>query len=131
MQDAATATEASVNGVYLNDDDSMQTAALGLVDTLDLTTGDVNGDSLVDIVLVNAIGAHQVYFGTGAFTAHPVLIVGTGAVAGTLGDVDGDGDRDLVLSNGQGGGSSVLMNQGDGSFGQPQARPPRPSGGGG
>jgi len=133
VQSAADTTP-PFNRVYLGDGtgDFTLAANIGHVDTLDIATGDVNGDGLSDLVVINATGGHQVYLGdgTGGFTLHPLLIVGTGAVAGVLDDLDGDSDLDLVLSNGASGGSSILIND-NGGFGQPLSSPPTGLGGGG
>ncbi len=137
VQSAADTTP-PFNRVYLGDGTGSFTlaASVGQVDTLDLATGDVNGDGLTDLVVINATGGHQVYLGdgTGGFTLHPLLIVGTGAVAGVLDDPDGDSDLDLVLSNGAAGGSSIMVN-GGGGFEQPPSSPPtdllKDGGGGG
>jgi hypothetical protein len=133
VQSAADATP-PFNRVYLGDGTGGFTpvASVGHVDTLDIATGDVNRDDLTDLVVINATGGHQVYLGdgTGGFTLHPLLIVGTGAVAGVLDDLDGDRDLDLVLSNGAAGGSSIMVN-GGGGFGQPLSNPPTALGVGG
>ncbi len=93
----------------------------------DVAAGDIDGDNDVDLVSV-ADGSSlsntsiDVYrnSGNGTFTRESA----TGGSAGRrveLVDLDGDGDRDLAITNGWGATfTSVLLNQGGGTFGPQQ-----------
>jgi len=79
----------------------------------DVTTGDLNGDGLVDIA--TAHGDVSVFLNQGGGTyGSPVIYAGFSTSRISAADMDGDGDRDLVLM-----GSNkfrILMNPGNGSF---------------
>jgi hypothetical protein len=96
-----------------------------------IAAADFNGDGNLDLVTASALGSADVLLGHGDGTfAAPVLIPVAGDHRGVaVGDFNGDGKADLVLTDlghvGGGGspatrsGVSVLLGNGDGTFGQP------------
>ena len=69
----------------------------------DLLAGDVNGDSLVDVVRIDGEGTHDLYLGMGQGKferAGRWTLLGTGTLtcAAHLEDLDGDGLQDLLLA---------------------------------
>jgi hypothetical protein len=95
-----------------------------------LAVADVNGDHKLDLVVPNSDdGTVSVLFGNGdgTFTAQPLINLGSDEADNwvTIADVNHDGHPDLVVScyafcpGGGGGGFSVLLNTGHGSFGTP------------
>jgi len=92
--------------------------------TRGLTTGDVNGDGKLDLVVTND-GSVSVLLGTGQGSFQSPVQYSTGTRFGTsvaLGDVNGDGKLDLLFVNSHLMGSvyhgvvSVLLGNGDGTF---------------
>ncbi|MGD8793177.1 MAG: VCBS repeat-containing protein, partial [Anaerolineae bacterium] len=121
------------NLVYLNDgsgdlglDRAQAFGAEGW--TEGLAVGDLDGDGFLDLVEVNTgLEAPEIVYlndGSGAFgTGLEVTAEGyTDIVAVTLADLDGDGFQDLVAAAGNSevpDRNLVLMNDGQGAFGQP------------
>jgi len=89
--------------------------------------GDLNGDSVPDLVVANYTdGTVSVFLGVGdgTFEAAGSFPTGPTPNALALGDVNGDGIPDLALTNRDGNTVSILLGNGDGSF-----APPVPYGG--
>ena len=84
-----------------------------------MTLGDVNGDSILDIVTANA-GSNNVSVllgnGDGTFGAQVTFATGTFTVSVILGDVNGDGILDIITANQSSNNVSVLLGNGDGTF---------------
>ena len=102
---------------------------LGNSTALSIDAGDVNGDSVLDLV-VGTISGQPVQIFLGAplrescmcqrdFQATPISIPDTGANAGVaLGDFNNNGTLDLVVANGGGQPDTVWLNDGAGNFAQ-------------
>ncbi len=91
-----------------------------------LLTADLNGDSKLDVVVVNygefnADGGISVFLGgtNGALNAPVHYTTGKFPAYATAGDFNGDSKLDLAVSNFSGGSVSVLINKGDGTFNAP------------
>lgn len=101
----------------------------------DLLVADFNGDGFQDVALANPYGWWSdgvneysvpgmvgVMLGRGDGTFAPVVtfdLDGSYATSIDVGDFDEDGHRDLVVANGEGGGTiGVLLGRGNGSFDQ-------------
>ncbi|MBT8107815.1 MAG: VCBS repeat-containing protein, partial [Gammaproteobacteria bacterium] len=102
---------------------------LGISPTNDVQIGDIDGDGLNDIVLVNASGVHQVWMQTGSWSLHREQIIDGGAIAGVLADMGDiaagdDGGIDLALGGALGGGLAVYLNDGVGNLGRGDTEPP-------
>jgi Ca2+-binding RTX toxin-like protein len=85
----------------------------------DVTTADVNGDGLADLIVADFGGGSVKVLlndGTGHFGAAASYAAGSSPFGVAAGDLDGDGKADLVVGN-LGGGVTVLMNDGTGGFG--------------
>jgi len=83
-----------------------------------IATGDVNGDGSADIAAVSyniSKIAVLVNNGSGSFTNIANIALGGSPSAVALGKMNGDGLNDIVLAKGTG--VSVLMSNGDGTFG--------------
>ena len=84
--------------------------------TEDILAADFNGDSLIDILVINDTVAHKLYLndGSGApFDTAVTINVGTGADASraAIGDMDADGDIDIVVAT-YGGANLLYLNTG-------------------
>jgi len=103
------------------------TISLGISPTNDVHIGDVNEDGSLDIVFVNASGAHQIWTATGiGYELHSEQIIDTGAVAGVLTDLgfadSGDpGGVDLAIGGDLSAGVGVYLNDSVGNLGRGDA----------
>jgi hypothetical protein len=113
------------NGTFPN----TPTQLLGISPTNDVLIGDLNGDQLNDIVLVNASGVHQIWMQTGSWSLHREQIIDAGAVAGVLADLGdiaagNDGGIDFAMGGALGGGLGVYLNDGSGNLGRGDTEAP-------
>ena len=90
-----------------------------------MSIGDLDGDGDADLVVANRVSGNiSVLFnnGDGTFADQITFEVGGGDFAApssvALGDIDGDGDLDLASANIKSFNLSVLLNNGEGTFGQ-------------
>ena len=102
---------------------------LGNSTALSIDAGDVNGDSVLDLVVGSVSGQPvQIFLGAPVrescmcqrdFQTAPISIPDTGANEGVaLGDFDNNGALDLVVANGGGQPDTVWLNDGAGNFAQ-------------
>lgn len=107
------------NPVYLNDGAGAFTLAaeLGASPTFDVLVTDLNGDGPLDIVAINATGAHQVFVndGSGGFAQHPTLFLARGATAGAAARIGIRGSMDVVAVGEEG--VALFLNDGLGQLG--------------
>jgi len=84
-----------------------------------LVAGDVDGDSVVDIVAVNYAGVHQVYKGKpgGGFELNAEQIISDGMRRGVLVDFNNDQSLDLILTGRDAGVFEIHANNGIGRLG--------------
>ena len=123
----STAADVPSNPVLANDGGgSLQVVyRLGASPTLDIKAGDVNGDSLDDLVFVNATGTHQTWNATASgFELYQQQIVRQDSVTGILADLGNDGGIDLALGGGTRAGVETYLNDGNGNLGMGDAIPP-------
>jgi len=107
-----------------NGDGSFQAARRVANTAMPFAPGDVNGDSRLDLVTVSG-GDLNVYLGNGDGTFAPPVAAATGAThvnSVVLADFNADGRPDAVVSNGDTGAVSVMLNDGD--WFPPPAPPP-------
>ena len=111
------------NRIYFNDGlntgnfiDSGQ--SLGNEETFAIATGDVNGDTFIDVVFCNTNANSTVHLndGSGFFSTPPQLLPVNMGVDGKLADLNGDGHLDLVISEFNSA-QIVFINDGMGLFG--------------
>jgi hypothetical protein len=105
-------------------------AVLGTAPTLDIQTGDVNRDGLMDLVFINSSGVHQIWTASGGgFSLYREQIVDNGSVAGVvtelgMTDVGNPGGVDLAMGGDIVAGLGVFLNDGFGNLGRGDAVPP-------
>ncbi|MGI9264828.1 MAG: putative Ig domain-containing protein, partial [Gammaproteobacteria bacterium] len=123
----ATASDIPSNPILANDGNGQMQVIyrLGASPTLDAQAGDVNGDSLDDLVFVNSTGTHQTWIATATgFELYGQQIVRPDSVAGLLADLGNDGGLDLALGGGTQAGVDTYLNDGNGNLGMGDAIPP-------
>jgi VCBS repeat-containing protein len=85
-----------------------------------LLAGDVDGDSLPDIVALNDAGVHQLYRGNsgGGFVLQPEQIVSAGMSRGVMLDFNSDQSLDLIMAGRKSSVVEIHANNGIGSLGR-------------
>lgn len=85
---------------------------------LDMLAGDVNQDTMLDLVVVATAGTFRVLLGdsSGGLVPQPFVSVGGPLQHAALGDADGDGRLDLLLATAPAGGARLQVGRGDGTF---------------
>jgi hypothetical protein len=91
-----------------------------------MLAGDVDGDSLADIVAVNDAGVHQLYLGSpgGGFVLDEEQIVSAGMRGGVLLDFNKDESLDLILAGPNANFVEIHANNGIGRLGRGDRIPP-------
>jgi len=99
---------------------------LGVSPVSQLLAGDVDGDSLPDVVAMNLAGVHQLYRGlaSGGFSLQAEQIVSDGMRRGVLRDFNGDGSLDLIVAGSQASVVEIHANNGKGRLGLGDRTPP-------
>jgi len=94
--------------------------AIGASPLLKMLAGDVDGDSQVDIVALNAAGVHQVYLGKpgGSFELSAEQLVSDGMRRGVLVDFNKDQSLDLILAGNNSPVVEIHANNGIGRLGR-------------
>lgn len=114
------------NPVYINDGAGRfgVAAELGASPTIDVLVTDLDGDERLDILFVNATGAHQRFLGDGdgAFTLDPALLVAPGGAKGAAARIGLRETTDLLIAGANG--LSVFFNDGLGALGLGDVEPP-------
>jgi hypothetical protein len=114
------------NPVYLNNGggDFVSVETLGATATLDVLTADIDADGTVDIVSINATGAHQVFVGNGDgdFSQRASLFVSRGAQRGAVAAIGRLQGNDVVVAGASG--LEVFFNDGRGNLGLGDTDPP-------
>jgi hypothetical protein len=102
-------------------------------DPVHIDAADFNNDGAVDLVVANqnmgSYGSFTCFLGRGDGTFRSGLTYATGGEHSSgisAGDFNNDGRADVVVSNAQTGNISVLMGNGNGTFGEPALFPTRP-----
>ncbi len=90
--------------------------ALGSGMSNDVALGDLNGDYLLDAIVVNEGGTSSIWLGQGDGTFNQNSYGPDEYRAVKLGDLDGDGDLDAALASSGSAMAEVWMNNGDGTF---------------
>ncbi len=101
-------------------------AVVGATPTNLLQLGDLNQDSIPDLVSLNGTGVHQVFFGNGSgdYVLADEHILSLGAHRGRLVDVNGDSSLDLILARLGSDAVEILANDGLGRLGLGDRTPP-------
>jgi len=99
---------------------------LGVSPVSQLLAGDLDGDTLPDIVAMNHAGVHQLYRGlaSGGFDLQAEQIVSDGMRRGVLRDFNGDGSLDLIVAGSQASVVEIHANNGKGRLGRGDRIPP-------
>jgi hypothetical protein len=103
---------------------------LGASPTNDILAGDVDGDSLADLVFVNATGVHQIWNRNGSnFVLHAEQIVADNALSGVLEelgmtDLGIPGGVDLAMGGTPQPGTAIFLNDSFGNLGRGDATAP-------
>jgi len=99
---------------------------LGVSPVSQLLAGDIDGDTLPDIVAMNHAGVHQLYRGlaSGGFDLQAEQIVSDGMRRGVLRDFNGDGSLDLIVAGLQASVVEIHANNGQGRLGRGDRIPP-------
>ncbi len=99
---------------------------LGVSPVSQLLVGDVDGDTLPDIVAMNNAGVHQLYRGiaSGGFSLQAEQIVSDGMRRGVLHDFNDDGSLDLIVAGSQASVVEIHANNGNGRLGLGDRIPP-------
>ena len=94
-------------------------SAIGASPLRKMIAGDVDGDSIADIVTLNEAGVHQVYKGGsgGSFDLQPEQIVSNGMQSGVLVDFNNDQSLDLIMVGQAAGVLEIHANNGLGRLG--------------
>ena len=83
------------------------------------TTGDVNGDGKIDVIVANS-GSNTVSVllgnGNGTFQVQQTFATGTSPSSVAIADLNGDGKPDLIVADGQNYSVSVMLGNGNGTF---------------
>ncbi len=116
--DLAAGNYNSPNVLYLNENGTLQRAAIWSDAVNDLTFsvvwGDVNGDDYLDLVVGNDLGQNKVYLNeNGTLQSEPGWsdLITDRSYSVALGDFDQDNDLDLAVGN-RGNPNKVYLNQG-------------------
>jgi uncharacterized protein (TIGR03437 family) len=115
--------EGTVNVLLGKGDGTFQPAILtssGTAAANDIATGDFNGDGKTDLALSLPGFSVGIMLGKGDGTFQPAVeySAGLGPISIAVADFNGDGKADIVVANNviAGGGISVLLGNGDGTF---------------
>lgn len=113
------------DGTFLN-----RQTIVALGEPMDLSAADVNGDGLLDLVVVNSTGgidesgSVRIYEGLGGGVFEPLSEIESDTLFFPVGiqvaDLNGDGNADLVVVNDEGDSVTVFLGRGDFTFDEAQ-----------